>query len=95
MKIKIILNGTEELVAALEQKSKSDFVAVCNRTVGYTLHYAPHVEYGHRQQPERFVPQIGKRLKASYVPGQRFLQRSVEAVRPQFEQMLKDELKED
>ena len=34
MKIKIILNGTEELVAALEQKSKSDFVAVCNRTVG-------------------------------------------------------------
>ena len=133
VKIKIILNGTEELVAALEQKSKSDFVAVCNRTVGlltreatrntpadtgklrqsirtelpkesdttingavgYTLHYAPHVEYGHRQQPGRFVPQIGKRLKASYVPGQRFLQRSVEAVRPQFEQMLKDELKED
>lgn len=133
MKIKIILNGTEELVAALEQKSKSDFIAVCNRTVGlltreatrntpadtgklrqsirtelpkesdttingavgYTLHYAPHVEYGHRQQPGRFVPQIGKRLKASYVPGKRFLQRSVEAVHPQFEQMLKDELKED
>lgn len=33
------------------------------------LEYAEHVEYGHRQEPGRFVPAIGKRLKADFVPG--------------------------
>lgn len=61
--------------------------------VGYTVHYAPHVEYGHRQQPGRFVPQIGKRLKASYVPGQYFLKTAVEETRPEFYQDLKETLK--
>jgi hypothetical protein len=28
------------------------------------------VEYGHRQEPGRFVPALGKRLKKSWVPGQ-------------------------
>ena len=32
------------------------------------LEYAEHVEYGHRQEPGRFVPAIGKRLKADFVP---------------------------
>lgn len=31
--------------------------------------YAPYVEYGHRQQPGRFVPALGKRLKKSWVEG--------------------------
>lgn len=33
------------------------------------LEYVEHVEYGHRQEPGRFVPAIGKRLKADFVPG--------------------------
>lgn len=33
------------------------------------LEYAAHIEYGHRQEPGRFVPAIGKRLVADYVPG--------------------------
>lgn len=33
------------------------------------LEYAEHVEYGHRQEQGRFVPAIGKRLKADFVPG--------------------------
>ena len=33
------------------------------------LEYAECVEYGHRQEPGRFVPAIGKRLKADFVPG--------------------------
>lgn len=33
------------------------------------LEYAEHVEYGHRQEPGRFVPVLGKRLKADFVPG--------------------------
>ena len=55
--------------------------------VGYTVHYAPHVE------PGRFVPQIGKRLKAGYVPGQYFLKTAVEETRPEFYQDLKETLK--
>lgn len=33
------------------------------------VEYAPYVEYGHRQEPGRYVPAIGKRLKKSWVPG--------------------------
>lgn len=36
--------------------------------------YASYVEYGHRQTPGRFVPELGKRLKASWVNGQFFMQ---------------------
>ena len=33
------------------------------------LEYALYIEYGHRQEPGRFVPAIGKRLKADFVKG--------------------------
>lgn len=33
------------------------------------LEYALYIELGHRQEPGRYVPAIGKRLKADYVPG--------------------------
>ena len=33
------------------------------------IYYASYVEFGHRQQPGRFVPVLGKRLKAGYVKG--------------------------
>lgn len=38
--------------------------------------YASYVESGHRQTPGRYVPAIGKRLKASWVEGQHFLKLS-------------------
>lgn len=53
-------------------------------TVGYTAKHAPHVEYGHRQTPGRYVPAIGKRLVASYVPGQHFFKPVVERGRKAF-----------
>ncbi len=31
-------------------------------SVGYTSEYAPHVEYGHRQEVGRYVPDIGQAL---------------------------------
>lgn len=34
-----------------------------------TAEYASYVEYGHRQTPGRYVPALGKRLKASWVRG--------------------------
>ena len=35
--------------------------------------YASYVEYGHRQQPGRYVPALGKRLKKGWVPGKHML----------------------
>lgn len=32
--------------------------------------YASYVEYGHRQTPGRYVPALGKKLKAGWVKGQ-------------------------
>lgn len=62
--------------------------------VGYLQDYAPHVEYGHRQQPGRYVPKLGKQLKASYVEGQHFLQAAVEAERPKFRRRLQELVRE-
>jgi hypothetical protein len=39
--------------------------------------YAMYVEYGHRQQPGRYVPALGRCLKASWVPGRFMLRDSV------------------
>lgn len=38
--------------------------------------YASYVEYGHRQQPGRFVPAIGKRLVKGWVDGKFMLTKS-------------------
>ena len=35
--------------------------------------YASFVEYGHRQSPGRFVPALGKRLKAGWVEGRKMM----------------------
>lgn len=79
-----------KLVQSLRMTMPSDFQG---GTVGYTLEYAPHVEYGHRQRVGRFVPVLGKRLKASFVKGQYFLKKAVEDTRPEFINELKEALK--
>lgn len=43
------------------------------------MHYASYVEYGHRQEPGRFVPVLGKRLVNSWVDGKFFKRQSEEA----------------
>lgn len=54
-------------------------VAVLKDSRGYHItlinpvKYADYVEFGHRQEPGRFVPAIGKRLKKGFVPGQYML----------------------
>lgn len=40
------------------------------------VEYAPYVEFGHRQQPGRYVPALGKKLKADWVPGRLMLTKS-------------------
>lgn len=46
--------------------------------IGTPVYYAPYVELGHSQQPGRYVPKIGKRLKASWVEARPFLRPAVE-----------------
>lgn len=56
------------------------------------VEYASYVEYGHRQEPGRYVPALGKRLKKSWVNGQYMLTTSeaeLKAIQPQvLEQVL-------
>lgn len=61
--------------------------------VGTNVYYAPYVEYGHSQQPGRFVPgawsggsfvyqpgaKTGMVLKASFVPGRHYFQGAITA----------------
>lgn len=51
-------------------------------------YYASFVEYGHRQKVGQYVPAIGKRLKASWVPGQHFLQKATEQTSSQVPELL-------
>ena len=50
--------------------------------------YASYVEDGHRQTPGRYVPAIGKRLKASWVPGQHMLMKTMFEIDAQMPQLL-------
>lgn len=54
--------------------------------MGYTAHYAAHVEYGHR------LVRGGRTI--GYVPGQYFLKKNVDAQRPIYKQDLIDRLRE-
>lgn len=62
--------------------------------MGYTKDYAPHVEFGHRQQVGRFVPAIGKRLVKPYVPGQYFLKTNVNIQNPIYRKDLERKMEE-
>ena len=61
--------------------------------IGTNVEYAPFVEFGHHQEPGRFVPAIGKRLVASYVPGKPFLGLSLENHIGEYRQVFENELK--
>lgn len=50
--------------------------------------YASFVENGHRQKVGQYVPAIGKKLKASWVPGQHFLQRATDQTSGQVPELL-------
>lgn len=53
--------------------------------VGYTMEYAPHVEYGHRL--------VIRGQERGFVPGQYFLKRAVDDVRNDFITFCRQELK--
>lgn len=49
------------------------------------VEYASYVEFGHRQEPGRYVPAIGKKLKAFWVEGQFMMtisEKEIDAIAP-------------
>lgn len=60
--------------------------------VGTDVEYAEYVEYGHHQQPGRYVPAIGKRLVASFVQGKPYLKPAVEGHISEYNNIFKTEL---
>lgn len=58
------------------------------------VHYASYVEFGHRQEPGRFVPAIGKRLVDSWVEGKYMLTISEREIEAQAPKMLERKLLE-
>lgn len=54
--------------------------------------YAPYVEIGHHQTPGRYVPAIGKRLVASYVPGKPYMAPALENHVSEYKEVFETEL---
>lgn len=70
------------------EKRGSDYVV----EVENNSEYASYVEYGHRQQPGRYVPALGRRLKAGFVPGRFMMTLSVQEVEGRLPGMLEKKL---
>lgn len=56
------------------------------------VQYASYVEYGHRQTPGRYVPALGKRLKAGWVKGRFMLTISEQELQAQAPALLENML---
>ena len=57
------------------------------------VEYASYVEFGHRQEPGRYVPAIGKRLKKSWVEGKFMLTIASQEVQESAPEVLEKKLK--
>lgn len=55
--------------------------------------YAPYVEFGHRQQPGRYVPALGKSLKSGWVNGRYMLTISEKELRAMMPALLEKKLR--
>lgn len=64
-----------------------DYYQVYNNT-----YYGVYVNYGHRQQPGRYVPAIGKRLKKSWVEGYFFVERAGHRTQKEVEKIVRHSL---
>ena len=61
-------------------------------TIGTNVEYAAPVELGHRQEPGRYVPAIGKRLVRDYVPPKPYLKPAVTDHISEYQGLLKESL---
>ena len=59
--------------------------------IGTAVKYSVYVELGHHQEPGRYVPQIGKRLVRSFVPGKPYLRPAAENHVEEYKEIIKRE----
>ena len=59
-------------------------------TLRNSAKYASYVEEGHRQTPGRYVPHLGLRLKAPWVPGRHMLKLAEQELEPLIPGLLQD-----
>lgn len=64
----------------LKSSLKYQMTDASHAVVGSDADYAPYVEFGHAQEPGRFVPALGKRLVASSVKPYPFLRPAIDDV---------------
>lgn len=74
-----------------EGVTKSGFIF--EMELANNVEYADYVEYGHRQEPGRFVPAIGKRLKADYVQGSYMLRNGTSRLEEALPKALREAVK--
>lgn len=74
-------------ILPVEKQGDQYIVTVVNNT-----EYASYVEYGHRQTPGRYVPALGKSLKASWVKGRFMLTISTQELEVQAPALLQKKL---
>lgn len=67
----------------------NDYIIIVENPVKY----ASYVEHGHRQEPGRFVPALGKRLKASWVEGKYMLTISEKELESQLPAIIERKMK--
>lgn len=75
---RIAQGGTLRRAWVIRGIRKTD--GVWTATIFNPMEYASYVENGHRQQPGRFVPALGKTLKAGWVEGRFMMKLSAEFV---------------
>lgn len=87
-------SGDKDIEAFLEtvkiKKGGNKYTIVIENPV----RYSSYVEYGHRQTPGRFVPAIGKKLKASWVEGKYMLTKSEQDLQSMQANILEKELED-
>lgn len=74
-------------ILPIEKQGNNYVVTIANNT-----EYASYVEYGHRQRPGRYVPAIGKTLKAYWVKGRFMLTVSEQELETQLPGLLEKKL---
>lgn len=78
--------------AALEKSAIRKEGSTYIRVLVNGVEYASYVEYGHRQEPGRFVPHIGARLKKAWAPGLHFVKKSEQKVQKEAPRILQKKL---
>lgn len=76
------------LVGSIAHEPRGDSTVA----IGTNVKYGPYVELGHNQQPGRYVPAIGKRLKASHVAAKPYLRPGIEEHTDEFERIVQTEM---